>query len=117
MGKLIYLISALDGINALSLALSWITIPITVVSICVYLEINYMKDENEIKNYITKIILKGVFVFIISIVTNVLIPSKEEMYLIAFTKDYDKEELYQMSKNEVKEAVDYIFEKIEDVKE
>lgn len=117
MGKLIYLVSVLDGINTLSLLLCLITIPVTICVICAYIDINYMKDENEIKNYITKIILKGVFVFIISIVTNVLIPSKEEMYLIAFTKDYDKEELYQMSKNEVKEAVDYIFEKIEDVKE
>ena len=117
MGKLIYLISVLNGIDTLSLLLSLITIPVTVLVIYSYVDIHYMRDENEIKNYITKIISKGVFVFIISIVTNVLIPSKEEMYLIAFTKDYDKEELYQMSKNEVKEAVDYIFEKIEDVKE
>ena len=117
MGKLIYLISVLEGIDALSLALSWITIPITVVAICVYLEIHYMSDKNEIKHDIAKIISKGIFVLIISMVTNVLIPSEEEMYLIAFTKDYNKEELYQMSKNEIKESVDYIFEKIEDVKE
>lgn len=116
MGKLIYLISVLKGIDALSLALCWITIPITIVAICVYLESHALRDENKIKKDIAKIISKGIFVLIISIVTNVFIPSKEEMYLIALTKDYDKEELYQMSKNEIKDSVDYIFDKLEDLK-
>ena len=117
MGKLIYLVSLLDGIDTLSLVLCLMTIPVTIGVICAYIDINYMKDKDEKKNDIVKIISKGIFVLIISIVTNVFIPSKEEMYLIALTKDYGKEELYQMSKNEIKDSVDYIFEKIEDVKE
>ena len=36
--------------------------------------------------------------------------------MIALTKDYDKEELYQMSKNEIKDSVDYIFDKLEGLK-
>lgn len=116
MGKLIYLISVLNGIDALSLALSWITIPLTVFIICFYVVGNELEDEAKMKHDIANIITKGVFVLAISIITTVLIPNKEEMYLIALTKDYDKEELYQMSKNEIKDSVDYIFDKLEGLK-
>lgn len=117
MGKLIYLINVLNGVDTVSAVLCFITIPATICVICAYADSHYMMDENKLNNEIAKIISKGILVLTISIVTNVLIPSKEEMYLIALTKDYTKEEVYQMSKNEIKETVDYIFEKIEDVKE
>lgn len=117
MGKLIYLISLLSGIDKLSFILSWLTIPITVFAVCVYIANSDVSDEEKMKNDISKIISKGILIIIISVVTTVLIPRKEDLYLIALTKDYTKEEVHQMSKNEIKETVDYIFEKIEDVKE
>lgn len=116
MGKLIYLVSLLGGVDKLTFVLSWVTVPMTVFIICCYVASSDMRDENKIKNDIAKIISKGICVLIISIVTTVLIPSKEEMYLIALTKDYDKEEVYQMSKNEIKDSVDYVFDKLEDLK-
>lgn len=117
MGKLIYLISLLTGIDKLSFILSWLTVPLTVLVVCVYIANSDLRDEEKMKNDISKIISKGILILIISIVTTVLIPRKEDLYLIALTKDYTKEEVHQMSKNEIKETVDYIFEKIEDVKE
>lgn len=117
MGKLIYLISLLTGIDKLSLILSWFTIPTTVFAVCVYIANNDLRDEEKMRNDISKIISKGIIILVISIITTVLIPRKEDLYLIALTKDYTKEEMYQMNKNEIKETVDYIFEKIEDVKE
>ena len=116
MGKLIYLVSLLYGIDGLSLALCWLTIPVTVFVICGYIVVNESEDENKIKTDLAKIISKGILVLVISIVTTVLIPSKEEIYLIALTKDYTKEEVYQMSKSELKDSVDYVFDKLEGLK-
>lgn len=50
MGKLIYLISVLEGIDVLSLLLSLITIPVTILVICAYADIHYMSgDDNKKK--------------------------------------------------------------------
>lgn len=116
MGKLIYLVSLLGSVDKLSFVLSWVTIPLTVFIICGYVVSKPLEDEGKIKKDIAKIISKGIFVFVISIITTVFIPSKEEMYIIALTKDYDKEELYQMSKDEIKDGVDYVFDKLEGLK-
>lgn len=116
MGKLIYLISVLEGIDALSLLLSLITIPVTILIIYGYLDSHDMRDEVKMKKDIANIITKGIFVLVISLLTMVLIPDKEEMYMIALTKDYDKEDIYQMSKDEIKDGVDYVFDKLEGLK-
>lgn len=117
MGKLIYLISLLEGIDLLSLLLSLITIPVTVLVIYGYVDIHYMRDEVKMKKDIANIMTKGIFVLVISLLTMVLIPDKEEMYLIALTKDYDKEELYQMSKDEIKNSIDYVFYRVKELKD
>lgn len=118
MGKLIYLISVLEGIDALSLLLSLITIPVTILVIFAYADIHYMSgDDNKKKKDIAKIISKGIFVLIISIVTNVLIPSKEEMYLIALTKDYEAEDVYKMTKDEIKGSIDYVFDRVKELED
>lgn len=116
MGKLIYLVSLLSGFDKLTFILSWVTVPLTVFIICGYVVVNELEDEVKIKKDIAKIISKGIFILVISIITTVLIPSKEEMYMIALTKDYDKGEIYQMSKDEIKDGVDYVFDKLEDLK-
>lgn len=117
MGKLIYLISVLEGIDLLSLLLSLITIPVTVLVICAYADIHYMRDEVKMKKDIANIITKGIFVLVISLLTMVLIPDKEEMYLIALTKDYEAEDVYKMTKDEIKGSIDYVFDRVKELKD
>lgn len=39
------------------------------------------------------------------------------MYLIALTKNYEIEDVSKMSKKEIQSTVDYVFEKIEELKD
>lgn len=125
MGKIIYLISVLKTID-------WLTIVGFIIGagVVFYLTFEIEDDERntryhmgEMKEfYIQKYNehLKtrkiAIIVMLICVLLQVLIPAKEEMYLIALTKDYDKEDIYQMSKNEMKDSVDYIFDKLEGLK-
>lgn len=120
MGKLIYLVSLLEGVDFLSTLLAFITVPVTVY--IMYRHTKVIESEGEVDEVkanddLIKMAKKGVFVLILSIIISLLIPSKENMYLIALTKDYGKEELYQMSKNEIKDSVDYIFDKVKELKD
>ena len=45
-----------------------------------------------------------------------MIPKKEEMYMIALTKDYEVEDVYSMTKEKIKGNIDYVFKKIEELK-
>lgn len=117
MGKLIYLISVLEGIDALSLLLSLITIPVTILIIYGYLDSHDMRDEVKMKKDIGNIITRGIFVLVISLLTMVLIPDKEEMYLIALTKDYEAEDVYRMTKDEIKGSIDYVFDRVKELKD
>lgn len=69
------------------------------------------------KKDIAKIISKGIFVLVISLLTMVLIPDKEEMYLIALTKDYEAEDVYKMTKDEIKGSIDYVFDRVKELKD
>lgn len=53
----------------------------------------------------------------ISAVLTVGIPGKEEMYMMALTKDYKAEDIYNMSKTEIRSTIDYVFEKFDETKE
>ena len=126
MGKIIYLISALKTID-------WVTIVGFIVSLgfMFYItfiindcedNLHYYNSEERIKYYTQKYnqyvkIRKKIMIFmLICILSQVLIPSKKEMYAIALTKDYKVEDMYQMSKEEIKDSIDYLFDKIYELK-
>lgn len=61
--------------------------------------------------------LKFSILWIIIVISTILIPNKKEMYLIALTKNYEIEDISKMSKKEIRSTVDYIFEKMEKLKD
>lgn len=106
MGRIIYLISILDKIGkffTIFAVFFTVILPIGIAA--------YSVEE------ISKIHLKIIGILLgISLVGMVLIPNKEEMYMIALTKDYEVEDVYSMTKEEIKGNIDYVFKKIEELK-
>lgn len=125
MGKIIYLISVLKTID-------WLTIFGFVIGVGVVFYITYQIEDSEDKiswyneerkefytqkyNYYIKIRKKIIVFMLICILLQVLIPKKEEMYAIALTKNYKVEDMYKMTKGEIRDNIDYLFKKIEELK-
>ncbi len=120
MGKIIYLISVLSGIRIVNFILL-VLIPMVVGAVIAYLSDNvcFLKEderkrfEKKLKN--TTLIFSILWVIIV--ISTILIPNKKEMYLIALTKNYEIEDVSKMSKKEIQSTVDYVFEKMEELKD
>lgn len=120
MEKIIYLISVLSGIRIVNFILL-VLIPMVVGFVIVYTYDNlcFLKEderkrfEKKLKN--TTLIFS--ILWIIIVISTILIPNKKEMYLIALTKNYEIEDVSKMSKKEIESTVDYVFEKIEELKD
>lgn len=120
MGKIIYLISVLSGIRVVNFILL-VLIPMVVGIVIAYLsdELVFLKEdeqkrfEKKLKN--TTLVFS--ILWIIIVISTILIPNKKEMYLIALTKNYEIEDISKMSKKEIESTVDYVFEKMEELKD
>ena len=115
MSRIIYLISILDKISSFALLSLILSIAALFIGGLPYLDIVGILDDAEKK--MIKRFLKGAGIFfVVSTLATVLIPAKEEMYLMALTKDYKVEDVYRMTKDEIKGSIDYVFDKIEELK-
>lgn len=120
MGKIIYLISVLSGIKIVDFILL-LLIPTVVGLVILWCsdELTFL-NRDERKRYEKKlksVSLKFSILWIIILISTVLIPNKKEMYLIALTKNYEIEDISKMSKKEIQSTVDYVFEKMEELKD
>lgn len=115
MGKTIYLISILDKINKISFVLVALLAAVLIFGISFYFYQTGTVLDSEEKALVRFLKIVGVFLGI-SLIGLVMIPKKEEMYMIAFTKDYEVEDMYMMTKEEIKGSIDYVFKKIEELK-
>ena len=134
MGKIIYLISFLRNLKiTMSVA---IVILLGVCGCLVFLIQEHKTDliwfskhigfttvdynekiesiKKELKGNIKKFKI-AVVLLLLCIVGTVLIPKKEEMYMIAMVKNYEIQDIYKMSKDELKSSIDYFFEKVDEL--
>lgn len=115
MGNTIYLISILDKINKISFVLVAILTAVLIFGIIFYFDNTGTWLDSEEKALVRFLKIIGIFLGI-SLIGLVMIPKKEEMYMIALTKDYEVEDVYSMTKEEIKGNIDYVFKKIEELK-
>ncbi len=120
MGKIIYFISVLSGVRVVNFILL-VLIPMVVGFVIVYTYDNaYFLNVDERKRFEKKLkntTLIFSILWIIIVISTILIPNKKEMYLIALTKNYEIEDVSKMSKKEIQSTVDYVFEKMEELKD
>lgn len=112
MAKTIYLISILSNIKTVALLTfifsSWFFV-LVITLMCLS---NGGWGCGEINSYSKSAKLLGI-ITLVSIVILALIPSKSEMYEMTTTQDYQMQEIYSMTKEELGEGIDYMFERIE----
>lgn len=117
ISKMYYLATILGKLNSLSSILLFISFVATVIIlvwlICVILDRNPKEDIDFIK----KIVKTSIIILSISLLFKIITPSKEDFLIIAMTKDYKPEQVYQMTKDEIKNSIDYLFKQIKEIKE
>ena len=115
MSRIIYLISVLSNIGGFAFISTVLSLMALVIGGVFYLDATGTMKESSDKTLVR--FLKGVgVILVVSTLATVLIPSKEEMYMIALTKNYEVEDVYKMTKDEIKGSIDYVFDKIEELK-
>ena len=131
MGKIIYLISVLRNLK-----ISMFVAIVILLGVCGSLVFLMQENKTDLAWYSKcttvdcnekiesiKKELKGntkkfkiaAVLLLLCILGNVLIPEKEEMYMIAMVKNYEIQDIYKMSKDELKSSIDYFFEKIDEI--
>lgn len=116
LGKIIYWIGVLSNVSTVLgfaiIILLLSCIGTAIITICNYFDCN----EDAVKKF-SGIFKKLLICLFITSMLNVFIPSKNEMYIITFTKDYTVTDIYKMTKEEVKSSIDYFVEQIKEIKE
>ena len=73
----------------------------------------YMEEATQkLINKITKIIT---IIFLCVEVVSIVVPSKEDFLIIAMTKNYTPDQVYSMTKKEIKNRIDYFIEELSKV--
>lgn len=114
MSRIIYLISVLDKVGSISVVLLILSIVVLFIAGWIYFDTADILDDDEEKCIKGFLKVAGIF-FVISLLPTVLIPAKEEMYMMALTKNYQVEDVYRMTKDEIKGSIDYVFDRIKEL--
>ena len=117
IGKLYYLASVLGGLKSVLIGMMVMSGSfIATVGIVKFIDSDYIFDfGSEITTYAKKHLKSLCLTFLVACLLVVLIPSKEDFLIIALTKDYRPEQVYKMTKDELKSGIDYAMEKLKEV--
>lgn len=116
IGKLYYLASVLGALDEI---LGWVNFllgiafaVLVIIALAVFSDCTSDDDDLKLLKKYLKIISLA---FLGTCLLNVFIPSKEDFLIIALTKDYRPEQVYKMTKDELKSGVDYVIEKLKEM--
>lgn len=120
IGKVYYLACVFEKINKTSSTIALIlsvVVPMLLISLCC-LKFDERKGNVDSRDVLTatKYTKYSVVLLVVSVVLNVFVPSRSDFMIIAMTKDYKPEQIYNMTKEELKGGIDYIVKSIEEVK-
>lgn len=114
IGKMYYLATILNNLSIAAWVILCGSITYIIVAIFICFDEYYLDDEIERLKKYAKIPFAAV---VISLIILIFTPSKEDFLIIAMTKDYKPEQVYKMTKDEIKNSIDYLFEQIKEIKE
>lgn len=114
LGKIYYLANVLDKINKLGLVFFIISIAVLLSAIVFYSKAIFAtREEKRIWGKITKI--TGVALCLSTLLATV-VPRRDDFLLISLTKDYTPQQIYKMTKEEMKNSIDYLIKQIKEIK-
>lgn len=120
IGKIYYLACIFEKINKTSTTITYIllvAVPMLLVALCC-VRFDERKGNADSRDVLTvaKYTKYSIVLLVVGIALNVFVPSRSEFMIIAMTKDYKPEQIYNMTKEELKGGVDYIVKSIEEAK-
>lgn len=115
LGKIYYLANVLDKINVISWIFFIISAGISLITGLFYLSgVSISEEEDRLWRKIIKIFS---IAFCLSTILVVVTPNKEDFLIISITKDYTPQQIHTMTKEEIKNGIDYIVEQINKIKQ
>lgn len=117
ISKMYYLATILGRLSSLNNVLFFISFVATVFILIGLISLILDKNPKEDIDFTKKIAKTSIIILSISLLFKIITPSKEDFLIIAMTKDYKPEQVYQMTKDEIKNSIDYLFKQIKEIKE
>ena len=114
ISKIYYLATILNNLSIAAWVILCASITFLLVTMLICFSEYYLDDEIEKLKKYAKIPFAAV---VISLIILIFTPSKEDFLIIAMTKDYKPEQVYKMTKDEIKNSIDYLFKQIKEIKE
>lgn len=117
IGKIYYLATLCDKISrsasVWSIVMAVVFVGVLVLFITSRFDDPYMAEGTQ--KLIGKIIKIITIIFLCVEVVSIVVPSKEDFLIIAMTKDYTPKQVYSMTKQEIKDSIDYFVKEISKV--
>ena len=117
ISKMYYLAMILGRLGSMSNVLFFISFVATVFILIGLISLILDKNPKEDIDFTKKIAKTSIIILSISLFFKIITPSKEDFLIIAMTKDYKPEQVYKMTKDEIKNSIDYLFKQIKEIKE
>ena len=114
LGKMYYLASVFDKINYLAELFIYVSLGILVVIAAIYLAYE-CKAEKE-KKQLRKTFKNFSITFCLLTAVVIIVPSKEDFLFMSITKDYTPQQIYKMTKEEMKSSIDYLIKQVKEIK-
>ena len=112
LDKIIYIASIVGRLRTTLVLATGGTILVMVISVIKAITEDWIEDK---RKFYTKQAKKFLALTIILSIICVFIPSRNEMFSMFLTKGYQKEEIYKMTKEELKENIDYLVNSLEKI--
>ncbi len=102
-----------NSATILSFVMGVVFAGVLILFMCSRFDDPYMPETTQkLINKITKIIT---IIFLCVEVVSIVVPSKEDFLIIVMTKNYTPDQVYSMTKNEIKNSIDYFVEELSKV--
>jgi hypothetical protein len=115
IGKIYYLSTMLDKLNVLFFVLRIVLFVVCCIFTACFLDSSVASSEDDIKRYGKSLRISGIALVIV-IILSIVTPNKEDFLIISMTKDYTTQQVYKMTKDEIKDGIDYFVNQVNKVK-
>lgn len=116
IGQIYYLLTICGKLYSFLFVIKFPLIIVAGLAVSYYIDTKcglYQSDES---NMAKKCMKQTVIPLAFVITTSMFVPSKEDFLIITMTKNYTPEQVYTMTKDELKNSIDYFVNQIKEIK-
>lgn len=120
IGKIYYLATICEKLGLLALMIAILFLILAGLAIGFYCDVkihpSQIEDDGPDELQLAKKCIKWTATpLLLLLLLSLLAPSKEDFLVIALTKNYTSEQIYSMTKEEIKSSIDYLVKQIKEI--